>query len=92
MSCGDEQSSALNLAHTVNGGRLSHGRDCRGRIVNRAARVAAKAQAGQVWASKVAWDLAHEKDVEGLLEPRPLGPVALKGVAEPVELVQCKLA
>ncbi len=63
----------------------------RGRILNRAARVAAKAQAGQVWASKVAWELAHETDVEGLLEPRPLGPVALKGVAEPVELVQCKL-
>ncbi len=59
--------------------------------MNRAARIAAKAQAGQVWASKAAWDLAQEERDESSSEQvdaRTLGAMTLKGVPEPVELVQ----
>ncbi len=61
--------------------------------MNRAARIAAKAQAGQVWASKAAWEQASEERDEARdreeLDARPLGAMALKGVPEPVEVVQC---
>ncbi len=69
--------------------------DYRGRVMNRAARIAAKAQAGQVWSSRAAWVQAQEGDedvaVEELLECRFLGAVPLKGVSEALELVHCKL-
>ncbi len=67
----------------------------RGRVMNRAARVMDKASSGQVWASEAAWLRASKilADV-GLgdrAEAHDLGSFELKGVAEPLPLVQCVL-
>ncbi|KAG2485781.1 hypothetical protein HYH03_015493 [Edaphochlamys debaryana] len=78
---------------TESSGRLSY----RGRVMNRAARIAGKAAGGQVVCSGPVWScveseiaaaramLPRSRDVVGM----SLGKASLKGIANPVELVQC---
>ncbi|KXZ50689.1 hypothetical protein GPECTOR_15g373 [Gonium pectorale] len=75
-------------AHTLTeaSGRLSY----RGKPMNRAARIAAIAAAGQVLVSADVWEASAEAD-PGFMERvvgTSLGPMALKGVTQPVEVIQ----
>ncbi|PNH04997.1 Cycloartenol synthase [Tetrabaena socialis] len=80
---------------TVASGRLSY----RGKVMNRAARIAGVAAPGQVLCSGTLWDMAStEVQVTGgvlggiLLEPMTavsLGRMPLKGIKEPVDVMQC---
>ncbi|KAG2483423.1 hypothetical protein HYH03_017679 [Edaphochlamys debaryana] len=71
-------------------GRLSYS----GRPMNRAARIAGRAAAGQVLCSSIVWRTCQH-ELEGVHVPgRPLvgmsvGRAALRGIPHPVELVQC---
>ncbi len=61
--------------------------------MNRAARIADKATCGQVWCSASAWEsVAAAAEADGPdLDAFPVGRHALKGVPEPVDLMQCLL-
>ncbi len=75
-------------------GRLAY----RGRVMNRASRIAGVAAAGQVLVSGAAWaQITAAAVVPSPAAPsRPiaairLGPMALKGVRDRVEVMQCVL-
>ncbi len=68
-------------------GRLSY----RGKVMNRAARIAGVASPGQVLCSGAVWEAAAEGG-EGLLQSVAgvsLGCMKLKGISTPVEVMQC---
>ncbi|KAG2446180.1 hypothetical protein HXX76_000773 [Chlamydomonas incerta] len=77
---------------TESSGRLSY----RGRVMNRAARIAGTASPGQVlcsgavWAACEAGMAAVPLSVGGQLLGVSLGKVALKGISSPVEIFQCQ--
>ncbi|GFR49580.1 hypothetical protein Agub_g11646, partial [Astrephomene gubernaculifera] len=80
---------------TATSGRLSY----RGRVMNRAARIAGIAAAGQVLCSGAAWEGVTAEALRppsggGLppclnLSAVSLGPMVLKGIKEPLEVLQC---
>ena len=65
---------------------------CRGRLMNRAARVADKAGSGQVWVTSNAWDMSEAYELSLVaalgLHASHLGSFMLKGLASEVEIVQ----
>jgi adenylate cyclase len=63
---------------------VSQDGDVYGRTVNVAARIASYAQAGEVVVSE---ETAHRSDHREL-RLEPLGPVDLKGIAQPIPLYQ----
>lgn len=69
----------------------------RGKFMNRAARISAKAPSGTCWCSEGAWEGAKEQATAelisslGLVGDR-LGPFQLKGVQEEVNLFQCSFS
>ncbi|KAJ9518595.1 hypothetical protein QJQ45_018524, partial [Haematococcus lacustris] len=72
-----------------------------GRSLNRAARVVAVAKSGQVWVTQTTWDECGLEDLgiggsgEGnqssVITAVQLGPHTLRGIPEPVELVQAQM-
>ncbi|KXZ47867.1 hypothetical protein GPECTOR_32g480 [Gonium pectorale] len=67
-------------------GRLSY----RGRVMNRAARIAGIAAAGQVLCSGTVWEACgHQPGFGERVCGIPLGKVHLKGISSPVEVLQC---
>jgi len=72
-------------------GRLNY----RGKVMNRAARIAERAFSGQCWCSAGVWEcsLSDERfeQPDCNLQFRELGQHLLKGVQEPMQLVQCSL-
>ncbi|KAJ9518090.1 hypothetical protein QJQ45_010013 [Haematococcus lacustris] len=72
-----------------------------GRSLNRAARVVAAAKSGQVWVTQTTWDECGLEDLgiggsgEGnqsaVITAVQLGPHTLRGIPEPVELVQAQM-
>ncbi|KXZ47868.1 hypothetical protein GPECTOR_32g481 [Gonium pectorale] len=67
-------------------GRLSY----RGRVMNRAARIAGIAAAGQVLCSGTVWEACgHQPGFGERVCGIPLGKVHLKGINSPVEVLQC---
>ena len=67
---------------------------CRGKVLNRASRVASKATAGLVLASAAAWSRAckHPAVSELGIGADLLGEFEMKGVAGPMTLVSCRMA
>ncbi|KAG2490415.1 hypothetical protein HYH03_011215 [Edaphochlamys debaryana] len=68
-------------------GRLAY----RGRVMNRAARVASRATAGQVLCSRDAWAAAEQALAQQGITADSLGPAQLKGIPETVELMACRV-
>ncbi|KXZ56441.1 hypothetical protein GPECTOR_1g395 [Gonium pectorale] len=79
---------AVTYSLTEASGRLSY----RGKVMNRSARIAGTAAAGQVLCSGAVW-LAAETGMAlgtgGSVVGVSLGQIALKGISAPVEVVQC---
>ncbi|KXZ56438.1 hypothetical protein GPECTOR_1g392 [Gonium pectorale] len=79
---------AVTYSLTEASGRLSY----RGKVMNRSARIAGTAAAGQVLCSGAVW-LAAETGMAlgtgGSVVGVSLGRIALKGISAPVEVVQC---
>ncbi len=77
---------------TESSGRLSY----RGRVMNRAARIAGTASPGQVlcsgavWAACEAGMASSPLSLGSQLVGMSLGKVALKGISSPVEIFQCQ--
>jgi hypothetical protein len=72
------------LQHSLNQHSLNRSRNvcclrCRGRVMNRAARIADKAGSGQVWCSEASW-LQYESlpGSKQNVDCQPLGPFVLK--------------
>lgn len=67
---------------------------CRGRVMNRAARIAEKAGSGQVWCSAAVWSGAggYESMSALCIEGNALGQLNFKGVTEPVDVVHARTA
>ncbi|KXZ47871.1 hypothetical protein GPECTOR_32g484 [Gonium pectorale] len=67
-------------------GRLSY----RGRVMNRAARIAGIAAAGQVLCSGTVWEACgHQPGFGERVCGVSLGRMSLKGISNPIEVVQC---
>ncbi|GIM11275.1 hypothetical protein Vretimale_14798 [Volvox reticuliferus] len=85
VDCGPAR-AALNGAT----GRIAY----RGRVMNRAARINARGSSGQVLCSRSAWQAASEAEEGGPaargLAALSLGHMALKGIGEPVEILEIR--
>ncbi|GFR47140.1 hypothetical protein Agub_g8830 [Astrephomene gubernaculifera] len=87
IDCGPSR-AALNGAT----GRVAY----RGRVMNRAARISSQATAGQVLCSRAAWQAACEAEEGGPaahgLTALSLGAKTLKGISEPVEVLEVRMS
>ncbi|KAG2485784.1 hypothetical protein HYH03_015495 [Edaphochlamys debaryana] len=85
LKVGLDMGSATHML-TESSGRLSY----RGRVMNRAARVAGVAAAGQVLCTVGAWDACEQEGIyDDGVSGISLGAMSLKGLSAPVGVVQC---
>lgn len=91
LKTGVDTGQVLGEVHAMTG-RMTY----RGKVMNRAARVASTASTGQVLCSADAWELVKSKDLAALeackVTASSLGQFRLKGVAERIEIYHCRKA
>lgn len=89
LKTGVDTGQVLGEVHAMTG-RMTY----RGKVMNRAARIASTASTGQVLCSSDSWQLAASTDSEVMVAAKAsgttLGQFRLKGVAEKIEIYHCR--
>ncbi|GFR48855.1 hypothetical protein Agub_g10809 [Astrephomene gubernaculifera] len=89
LKTGVDTGQVLGEVHAMTG-RMTY----RGKVMNRAARIASTASTGQVLCSSDSWQLAMTADAQVMLSNKvsgtSLGQFRLKGVAEKIEIHHCR--
>eukprot|EP00198_Chlamydomonas_reinhardtii_P006519 XP_001695855.1 predicted protein [Chlamydomonas reinhardtii] len=89
LKTGVDTGQVLGEVHAMTG-RMTY----RGKVMNRAARIASTASTGQVLCSSDSWQLAMSADSQVMLANKvsgtSLGQFRLKGVAEKIEIHHCR--
>ncbi|KAG2501553.1 hypothetical protein HYH03_000060 [Edaphochlamys debaryana] len=89
LKTGVDTGQVLGEVHAMTG-RMTY----RGKVMNRAARIASTASTGQVLCSSDSWQLAMTADAQVMLANKvsgtSLGQFRLKGVAEKIEIHHCR--
>ncbi|GLI68043.1 hypothetical protein VaNZ11_012366 [Volvox africanus] len=89
LKTGVDTGQVLGEVHAMTG-RMTY----RGKVMNRAARIASTASTGQVLCSSDSWQLAMTADSQVMLTNKvsgtSLGQFRLKGVAEKIEIYHCR--
>lgn len=91
LKTGVDTGQVLGEVHAMTG-RMTY----RGKVMNRAARIASTASTGQVLCSADSWELMQSRDMAALTASKitssSLGQFRLKGVAERIEIFHCRKA
>ncbi len=91
LKTGVDTGQVLGEVHAMTG-RMTY----RGKVMNRAARIASTASTGQVLCSADTWELAQARDAAALgtgkITSSSLGQFRLKGVADRIEIMHCRKA